>query len=193
MIVSYDTVDRAWVEQQITLLEQQLFGAGSWTLGMVSQELSAPARTYLLDIEPAEDTADEDTVLHSTSGASEAGNSADAGLANQQLCGYAGFWYDGDDAEIMTIGVAKQFQQQGRGARLLQALIDAAREQGANRMLLEVRTDNEPALALYEHFGFERLGLRKRYYMPEGKDAYTMVLELKPRVVGFTATTSDHA
>ena len=52
-------------------------------------------------------------------------------------------------------------------------------------MLLEVRVDNEPALALYQRFGFERMGLRKRYYQPEGIDAYTMSLDLKPRIVGF--------
>jgi len=54
-------------------------------------------------------------------------------------------------------------------------------------MLLEVRVDNVPALALYERFGFTRMGLRKRYYQPEGIDAYTMSLDLEPRVVGFSA------
>lgn len=32
------------------------------------------------------------------------------------------------------------------------------------------------------------MGLRKRYYQPEGIDAYTMSLDLEPRVVGFSAT-----
>lgn len=45
-------------------------------------------------------------------------------------------------------------------------------------MLLEVRVDNIPALALYERFGFARMGLRKRYYQPEGVDAYTMCADL---------------
>ena len=34
------------------------------------------------------------------------------------------------------------------------------------------------------------MGLRKRYYQPEGIDAYTMSLDLEPRVVGFSATGS---
>ena len=92
--------------------------------------------------------------------------------------GYAGFWYDGDDAEIMTIGVGRRFQRQGIAASLMEALIARAREQGAKRMLLEVRVDNTPALALYERFGFAKMGLRKRYYQPEGIDAYTMSLTL---------------
>ena len=102
--------------------------------------------------------------------------------------GYAGYWYDGDDAEIMTIGVGRPYQRQGIAAALLETLIVSARRQGAKRMLLEVRVDNVPALALYERFGFTRMGLRKRYYQPEGIDAYTMSLDLEPRVVGFSAT-----
>ena len=97
------------------------------------------------------------------------------------------FWYDGDDAEIMTIGVGRRFQRQGIAASLMEALIARAREQGAKRMLLEVRVDNTPALALYKRFGFAKMGLRKRYYQPEGIDAYTMSLDLEPRIVGFAA------
>lgn len=81
--------------------------------------------------------------------------------------GYAGFWYDGEDAELMTIGVGKAYQRQGIAAALLQVLVDEAKRQGASRMLLEVRVDNDPALALYQRFGFERMGLRKRYYQPK--------------------------
>ena len=87
----------------------------------------------------------------------------------------------------MTIGVGKAYQRQGIAAALLQALVDEAKRQGASRMLLEVRVDNDPALALYQRFGFERMGLRKRYYQPEGIDAYTMSLDLEPRIVGFAA------
>ena len=107
--------------------------------------------------------------------------------------GYAGFWYDGEDAELMTIGVGKAHQRQGIAAALLKTLIDKAKRQGAARMLLEVRVDNDPALALYQRFGFERMGLRKRYYQPEGIDAYTMSLDLKPRVVGFAAPQTASA
>ena len=39
---------------------------------------------------------------------------------------------------------------------------------------LEVRTDNEPAIALYRSTGFEQVGLRRRYYRVSGADAYTM-------------------
>lgn len=167
MIVDITAVSRDLAVRSIAQLEGELFGRGAWNANMVREELDAPARTYLLDV---------------------------LGEAEQAVVrGYAGFWYDGEDAELMTIGVGKAYQRQGIAAALLQALVDEAKRQGASRMLLEVRVDNDPALALYQRFGFERMGLRKRYYQPEGIDAYTMSLDLKPRVVGFAAPQTASA
>ncbi len=86
----------------------------------------------------------------------------------------------------MTIGVSKTYQRQGIAAAMMNTGHEAKRRQGARRMLLEVQCRNDPALALYQRFGFERIGLRKRYYQPEGIDAYAMALDIKPRVVGFS-------
>ena len=167
MIVDITAVSRDLAVRSIAQLEGELFGRGAWNANMVREELDAPARTYLLDV---------------------------LGEAEQAVGrGYAGFWYDGEDAELMTIGVGKAYQRQGIAAALLQVLVDEAKRQGASRMLLEVRVDNDPALALYQRFGFERMGLRKRYYQPEGIDAYTMSLDLKPRVVGFAAPQTASA
>ena len=41
-------------------------------------------------------------------------------------------------------------------------------------IFLEVRTDNAPAIGLYESFGFVNVGLRRRYYRASGADAFTM-------------------
>ena len=59
----------------------------------------------------------------------------------------------------------------GIGRALLRDLISAT---DGRRMLLEVRTDNEPAIALYESEGFSRLSVRRGYYQPSGADAYVM-------------------
>jgi len=85
--------------------------------------------------------------------------------------GYAGLALIGIEAEIRTIGVRPDRQGIGLGRQLLRELIRAA---GRRRMLLEVRTDNEPAIGLYVSEGFIRLGIRRRYYQPSGADAYTM-------------------
>lgn len=69
-----------------------------------------------------------------------------------------------DEAHLLNIGVAPACQGKGHGARLLRDAMARAREQGAERMLLEVRPSNARAVALYEHFGFRLLGRRKGYY-----------------------------
>ena len=91
------------------------------------------------------------------------------------LVGYAGIARLGRtppfEYEIHTIGVDPEFQGQGIGRRMMTDLLDFAGPDGV--VYLEVRTDNEPAIALYESLGFARVGLRKRYYRT-GADAYTM-------------------
>jgi ribosomal-protein-alanine N-acetyltransferase len=93
------------------------------------------------------------------------------------LVGYAGLSVVGQppDAEtsVHTIGVDQRWQQHGIGTALLRTLLDIA-DALAAPVFLEVRTDNESAIALYERHGFRRLGLRKRYYQPSNADAYTM-------------------
>ena len=79
----------------------------------------------------------------------------------------------------MTIGVAPTLQRQGIGTLLLEALVDRSRQLGASAVLLEVRVDNAPAMALYERFGFVILSRRRRYYQPEDADAWTMRLALE--------------
>lgn len=91
--------------------------------------------------------------------------------ADGAIDGYAGVALIGDEAEVHTIGVRPESQGAGIGRRLLRQLISVA---GSRRMLLEVRTDNAPAIALYGSEGFTVVGIRRRYYRPSGADAYTM-------------------
>jgi len=85
--------------------------------------------------------------------------------------GYAGLAIIGNEAEVHTIGVRPAAQGSGLGRKLLRQLLTAAADR---RILLEVRTDNQVAIGLYESEGFVRLGVRRRYYQPSGADAYTM-------------------
>jgi [ribosomal protein S18]-alanine N-acetyltransferase len=73
--------------------------------------------------------------------------------------------------EIHTIGVDPDYQGRGIGRRMLDALLDIAADSVVH---LEVRTDNDTAIALYHSVGFTEVGLRKRYYRVSGADAYTM-------------------
>ena len=61
---------------------------------------------------------------------------------------------------------------------LLQELLHRLAAEGTATVYLEVRTQNAPAIALYEKTGFERTGLRKRFYQNPPDDAITMKKEL---------------
>ncbi len=139
-------------------LERELFGASAWTAAMLHEELRAPGRWYV-GVDAVPDGR--------TSG------------APVRLLAYAGLWFDGDSATVMTLGVAPEAQRRGLGSVLLDALVAHARSLGADAVLLEVRVDNEPAIALYRRAGFEVLGRRRRYYQPEDIDAFTMRLALR--------------
>ena len=98
-----------------------------------------------------------------------------AARADGRLVGYAGIARLGNEApfeyEIHTIGVDAAYQGQGIGRQLLTALLEHA---NGGTIFLEVRTDNEAAISLYESVGFIRVGMRRRYYRASGADAYTM-------------------
>lgn len=93
------------------------------------------------------------------------------------LIGYAGLSIHGRrgnaEASVHTIGVDPEWQGKGVGKALLRALLAKADEFAAP-VFLEVRTDNEAAIGLYEAHSFTRIGVRRRYYWPSGADAYTM-------------------
>ena len=60
--------------------------------------------------------------------------------------------------------VAESHRRQGVGTMLLEQAVSWAREVRVRKLELHVFPWNEPALALYESFGFEREGYRRRHY-----------------------------
>lgn len=95
--------------------------------------------------------------------------------AADKLVGYAGIARLGRkhpyEYEIHTVGVDPDYHGQGIGRQMMTDLLEYA---DGGTVFLEVRTDNEPAIKLYENLGFVIVGLRKRYYRASGADAYTM-------------------
>ena len=86
-----------------------------------------------------------------------------------------------DEAEILTIGVAPDWQRKGIGKRLVDGLANAVRRAEAKRLFLEVAADNDAAFALYTRKGFTATGIRKGYYQRTGgpaADALTLALKL---------------
>jgi RimJ/RimL family protein N-acetyltransferase len=60
--------------------------------------------------------------------------------------------------------VAVTHRRQGIGRALLDQAVSWAREVGVRKLELHVFPHNEPAIALYESFGFRREGYREAHY-----------------------------
>lgn len=85
-------------------------------------------------------------------------------------------------AGTVGMGVHDEWQGQGVGSALMRAGVDLADKWlNLTRLELEVYTDNEPAIRLYERFGFEREGVLRQYAFRDGDyvDAYSMA-RLRP-------------
>jgi ribosomal protein S18 acetylase RimI-like enzyme len=75
--------------------------------------------------------------------------------------------------------VAKGARRSGVGRALLQAAVDWARSSNIRKLELHVFPWNEPAIQLYEHFGFEREGFRKGHYQRAGDDVDAILMALR--------------
>ncbi len=82
------------------------------------------------------------------------------------------------EGEILSVGVVPDAQAQGIGTFLLGIMLEEAIEV----VFLDVASDNEPAMKLYQHAGFEVVGRRPGYYKrPGGEpvDSLTMKYVLR--------------
>ncbi len=90
------------------------------------------------------------------------------------LMGYACLLVIPPDGELMNIAVDGCFRGRGAGSALMEAVLERAVLLGAEDVFLEVRESNAPARHLYEKYGFETIGRRKKYYQKPVEDAILM-------------------
>jgi len=95
--------------------------------------------------------------------------------ARQELIvGFLGIWLLVDEAHVVTIAVRDSHRRRGVGELLLIAAIETALRERQSVVTLECRVSNAVALRLYEKYGFQQVGLRRRYYSDNREDAYTL-------------------
>lgn len=68
-----------------------------------------------------------------------------------------------DEEELLLIAVRPEARGRGIGRALIGELFRHAKARGANRVFLEMRSNN-PARRLYREVGFEPIGERRDYY-----------------------------
>ncbi|MDF9714831.1 GNAT family N-acetyltransferase [Nocardioides sp. ChNu-99] len=141
---------------RLVALEAALFGVDAWSADLVAEELTGPGRTVVVAAPPA-----------GGPGTPSAG----------PVVGYAVLGVAGDVADLLRIGVAPEARRTGVATALLAAVLDVARQAGAERLLLEVAAGNAGAVAFYAHAGFAEIHRRPRYYR-DGSDALVLQREL---------------
>lgn len=98
--------------------------------------------------------------------------------ADEKVVGYCGVWIVVDEAHVTNIAILPEYRGKKLGEALLLTLVEFAKTMGAKSMTLEVRVTNNVAQSLYRKFGFQRGGLRKKYYSDNQEDAIVMWVRL---------------
>jgi [ribosomal protein S18]-alanine N-acetyltransferase len=132
----------------VIAIERRAFSA-AWSLPMFVLELSKPSSICLAAIEH--------------------GRTVRVGgeLVGYLICArYEDAWH------LMNVAVDPARRREGIGRALVEELIARAGQDAS--YTLEVRVSNTAAIALYESYGFRRVGTRRRYYSDNGEDAVIM-------------------
>lgn len=133
----------------LTALEAAAF-PHPWSRGLVSDELAHP-HAILLTARAA---------------------------AARELVAYAAFRVVAGEGELLRIATDPAARGRGAARALLDAGLERLAAVGCSRCHLEVRADNDAAIALYQRRGFARRGLRRGYYA-DGGDAVLFALDLQ--------------
>ena len=92
---------------------------------------------------------------------------------NNKIVGYMGLSKIVGEGYVTNIAVLPKYRRLGIGEKILGYVIDNTKAE-LEFISLEVRVSNIAAISLYEKFGFERVGLRKRFYTNPQEDAIIM-------------------
>lgn len=88
-----------------------------------------------------------------------------------RLIGYWGYWRIKNEAHLVTFAVHPDFRRKGRGAKLLEHLLEDAQDQSLDVITLEARHSNLVAQKFYERFGFKKIAIHPHYYSDNDEDA----------------------
>lgn len=152
----------------IAVLEAELFPDAPWSEAQVLEELTGYGRRGWVLEGPR-------------SGVSPTSRSIQvepaSGPVAGPVAGYVLMRTVGEVSDLQRIGVAPTRQRAGLAAALLAVASAGVREEGAERILLEVAEDNVAARAFYAREGFVEIDRRAKYYRHE-VDALVLQREL---------------
>lgn len=90
--------------------------------------------------------------------------------------GYIILYSVADEAHILNIAVHPHYRGRGCASSMIKHVLGYFNYKGVHQFFLEVREGNMGAIRLYQRFGFEKIGKRKKYYAETNEDALVMCL-----------------
>ena len=99
-------------------------------------------------------------------------------IPDKKILGYIGMYCSFEEGEITNVAVLPFARKKGVGNRLINSLKEIAKKQNLERIVLEVRVSNQPAISLYEKNAFVSVGIRKNFYEKPIEDAKIMICEM---------------
>jgi ribosomal-protein-alanine N-acetyltransferase len=101
-----------------------------------------------------------------------------AAMVNGQPAGFILYWVLDFEVNLLNLAVHPDERGKGVGRFLLNHMVEEAVTREVETLWLEVRVSNESAIRLYRKLGFEKVGVRRKYYDDTQEDAIVMCLPL---------------
>ena len=95
------------------------------------------------------------------------------------VLGYVGSQSCFEDADVLNVCVAPEARRRGVAEALMLELERRLIPKGVEKITLEVRASNAPAIALYSKIGYTKVGMRRNYYEKPREDALILQKSLK--------------
>lgn len=90
---------------------------------------------------------------------------------NKEIVGLCGVQNISGDGEITNVSVSDKCRNEGIGSKMLHQLLERGKGIGIENYTLEVRSNNTPAIKLYEKLHFVSEGIRPGFYNQPKEDA----------------------
>lgn len=153
----------------------------SWSLESLQREFGQETSLFRLAVESqASPSPSADSTSPPADSPSPSADSPSplGACVSSRLAGACLLWRAPDELHVLNVVIAPAYRRMGIGRALLRDVQGLARELHMLQVILEVRSSNKAAIALYEGLGFGQIGLRKKYYQEPSEDALVFLWEV---------------
>ena len=96
-------------------------------------------------------------------------------LEDGELASYCTVLIVLDEVQIINVATAEKYKRRGCADAVISLVLEESKRRNIETLSLEVRVSNDPAISLYEKYGFSIAGRRKDFYEKPKEDAFVMI------------------